>query len=271
MAGTGVRAGCACKSPIGRNIVVGANSGAVVTAGGEMTTTGGAAMNSRGSARAGAVRARRIAAVAIGIAICLLLGAARAHAGSYTVTACEAAPDGHSNHSWSQGSTGYGYYNVVGCPNDGGGVRQGMLSMAGLNTALGNLPYGSAGWTRFDAPPGTTIANVRLSYEGEAKFPGGGWSSFIASSDDGFQGSLAAGTPHFGYLDGCTAFAFCSSFGGNANGIWGSGSSHYWDLMRGSTSVSATITCAAGIGCPTGSNGAYVTIHGAAVTLEDDV
>jgi hypothetical protein len=224
-------------------------------------------MGSRGRARSGGTRLWLIALVAIGLS---LLCATRAHAGSYTVVTCEAAPDGHSNHSWSQGASAFGYYNAAGCPNDATGQRQGLLSMAGLNVALGNLPSGSGAWSRFDAPAGTSIANVRLSYEGESRYPNGGWASFIASSDDGFQGRLAVDNPHFDFLDGCTAYAFCSYYGGNSNGYWGSGSSHYWDLPNGTTSVNATVDCESGSGCPTGSNGAYVTIHGAAVTLRDD-
>src|SRR3954469_5111471 len=87
-------------------------------------------------------------------------------AGTYTVTACEAAPDGHSNNSWWQGSSGWGYYTVTGCPNDAGGNRQGMLAMSGLGGDVGTMGLWTAGWTRFDAPAGTTITSVALNYDG---------------------------------------------------------------------------------------------------------
>src|SRR5437764_2849118 len=128
MAVEGVRARCACN----RTIAVGANPVAICTSAEEMTTTpGGKAMGSRRT-RSGSMRLWLIAAVAIAVS---LLCATRAHAGSYTVVTCEAAPDGHSNHSWSQANTGYGYYNGAGCPNDSSGTRQGLLAMAGLNVA----------------------------------------------------------------------------------------------------------------------------------------
>ncbi len=103
---------------------------------------------------------RRCLLSSITCSAALLLSAANASAGSYTVVSCAAAADG-ANRSWSSSSNNsdvpsYG----IGCPPAAGGA---LIARAAALPGGGTVPGFAAAVWAFDSPPGTTIDRLDIS------------------------------------------------------------------------------------------------------------
>ena len=169
----------------------------------------------------------RLAAVLAGAAALLVvaLAAPDARAGTYEVSACNAA--GGVNRSWLP-STSNAQAMVVRqrCPTTG--LTDGLGSRT-TTLALHVAPFTNANW-RFDAPPGTSIVGFQWAGELDTESPG--WVSRI----EGDTGTLRE----------------CNTSRGSCGTVFRYGEPPIDHPVPGARWLRAITVCASGLGCDTG-------------------
>ncbi|MEA2421183.1 MAG: hypothetical protein QOF55_282, partial [Thermoleophilaceae bacterium] len=188
-----------------------------------------------------------------------VVGAERARAAQYTVSACGAAAGFQNNLLTASVSDGR-MSAYTACPNDGSGHFVGVAAIAGVSQ--GSVPVFANSIQSFLAPAGTTIRHLHVKAEGRAW--NGDWASLLQASNDRFGSS-------FWNLSGCSGNA------GSANGCVSAlvNLVQNYDL-NGATGVRALVSCGSFSGCTTVSTGswpftrAYYFLHEFDVALEDD-
>lgn len=197
-------------------------------------------------------RAWKVSICVVAIAATAAAAPGVAQAGEYTVSACQASLFG-LNHSWTQ-SASRGMGTATACPYDSEGHLAGVAAFAAPNA--GPVAVFASAYSRFDAPPGTSIAAATLDYE------------FWRSDPDWFTGLQADDTRT---LDGCgpnDGHTACNA----SNPV---GHARVRTFRPNSRSLRVVVACGDVAGCGTTSTGrwpysrAYATIHAAQVVLED--
>jgi len=147
----------------------------------------------------GGVRLHAIAAalfiVALGAPLAAL-GAATAHAGSYVVSTCLAAPNGENNAWTPSASSGHVTAYASACDNITG---SGLAARTAVDPGGTTAPFlDNATWT-FDAPPGAVVTQAELSafayrYGSGASFAPEAWATGLSDETGGYiwgSGGLA--------------------------------------------------------------------------------
>jgi hypothetical protein len=204
------------------------------------------------------------------VAVAGVAASAAAAAGTYQVTACNAAPGG-ANHSWtwsdSDTASPSHYTSYEHCPYTVGGSggapdqEHGLSTTDTLGLPNGAPPRSNADWT-FTAPSGTTITAITYErYLGHRTDPDNYWSPALRA-----DGVIVAGET---CLDTVENGDDCSIGGSPGKGVEPAevGRLHAQEL-------SVSIVCEAPTGqqCVTGAeeHKVWAAMYGATVTLEDN-
>ena len=173
-------------------------------------------------------------------------GAARA--GAFEVVACDYAPGG-SNNSWRLHTVGMAV--IAACPS-GNVDRRGLVTRSPLGGIT--APFSVASFT-FDAPPGTSLTQMRATLAGH-RSRSTGWGAGVRTPDN------TAGRYRVGINSGTGGPD--ESFGGGPRG----GAATIG--LGGSGQVSFETLCG-GAACDSSTTSASMRVYGAAVTVNDPI
>ena len=189
-----------------------------------------------------------VAALLAAFGALVLAAPGSARAGSFEVVACDYAPGG-SNNSWRLHTVGMAV--IPACPSDGV-ERRGLVTRSPLG---GLTPPSSVASFSFDAPPGTTLTQLRATLAGHrSRFVG--WGAGVRTPDNTpgryrYGVSVGAGSPD-------------ATFGGGPRGApevipLGANAQVSFETLCGSSP------------CDSSTTSASMRVYGAAVTVDDPV